>query len=68
MSESAISISDLHFSYGKSSIYRVLKERVDGQVQGGVYRLPIDPACAVMRGVGSYGRTTSESLWMKGRR
>ncbi len=40
----------LHFSYGKSSIYRTLIDEVDGQVQGGVYRLPIELTTAGMRG------------------
>ncbi len=40
----------LHLSYGKSSVYRVLIDEVDGQVQGGVYRLPIELTSAVMRG------------------
>ena len=40
----------LHLSYGKSSVYRVLIDEVDGQVQGGVYRLPIELTTAVMRG------------------
>jgi mono/diheme cytochrome c family protein len=39
----------LHLSYGKSSIFRVLREEVNGQMQGGVYRLPIDVSAAVMR-------------------
>ncbi len=39
----------LHLSYGKSSVFRVLREEVDGQVQGGVVRLPIDVSAAVMR-------------------
>lgn len=39
----------LHLSYGKSSIFRVLREEVNGQVQGGVYRLPIDVAASAMR-------------------
>ncbi|MCX6953751.1 MAG: hypothetical protein NTV51_16490 [Verrucomicrobia bacterium] len=39
----------LHLSYGKSSVFRVLREEVDGQVQGGVYKLPIDVSAAVMR-------------------
>jgi mono/diheme cytochrome c family protein len=39
----------LHLSYGKASIFRVLREEVDGQVQGGVTRLPIDLAVAPMR-------------------
>lgn len=40
----------LHMSYGKSSIYRTLIDEVNGQVQGGVYRLPIDLTTASMRG------------------
>lgn len=40
----------IHLSYGKSSVYRVLIDEVDGQVQGGVYRLPIELTTAVMRG------------------
>lgn len=40
----------LHLSYGKSSIYRTLIDEVDGQVQGGVYRLPIELTTANMRG------------------
>jgi mono/diheme cytochrome c family protein len=39
----------LHLSYGKSSVFRVLREEVNGVVQGGVYRLPIDVSAAVMR-------------------
>jgi mono/diheme cytochrome c family protein len=39
----------LHLSYGKSSIFRVLREEVNGQVQGGVYRLPIDIVASAMR-------------------
>lgn len=40
----------IHLSYGKSSVYRALIDEVDGQVQGGVYRLPIELTTAVMRG------------------
>ena len=39
----------LHLSYGKSSLFRVLREEVNGVTQGGVYRLPIDVSAAVMR-------------------
>ena len=39
-----------HISYGKSSIYRTLIDEVGGQVQGGVYRLPIELTTASMRG------------------
>ncbi len=40
----------LHFSYGKSSVFHVFHEEVDGQVQGGLSRLPIDLPIAGMRG------------------
>lgn len=40
----------LHFSYGKSSIFRVLRDEVDGQVQGAVYKLPIDLGIPAQRG------------------
>lgn len=40
----------LHLSYGKSSIFRVLQEEVNGQVQGGVYKLPIDIGIPAQRG------------------
>ncbi len=40
----------LHFSYGKSSIFRVMRDEVDGQVQGGVYKLPIDLSIPAQRG------------------
>ncbi|MDF1825550.1 MAG: c-type cytochrome [Verrucomicrobiales bacterium] len=40
----------LHLSYGKSAVYRALVDEVDGQVQGGVYRLPIELTTAAMRG------------------
>ena len=40
----------LHLSYGQSSVYVAMKEEVDGQVQGGVFRLPVQLASGVMRG------------------
>ncbi|MEM1296804.1 MAG: hypothetical protein AAGH89_15675, partial [Verrucomicrobiota bacterium] len=40
----------IHLSYGKSSVYRTLIDEVGGQVQGGLYRLPIELTTAVMRG------------------
>ncbi|MAE63633.1 MAG: hypothetical protein CMJ18_05125 [Phycisphaeraceae bacterium] len=39
----------LHLSYGKSSIYKVMKEEVDGQIQGGVFRIPVKLASSAMR-------------------
>jgi len=39
----------LHLSYGKSSIYRVMPETVDGTLQGGVVRLPVDLQSSAMR-------------------
>jgi len=38
----------LHLSYGQSSIYKVMKEEVDGQVQGGVFRLPVKLGSSAM--------------------
>ena len=40
----------LHLSYGQSSIYVVMKEAIDGQVQGGVVRLPVTLGSSAMRG------------------
>ena len=40
----------LHFSYGRSSIFRVMRDEVDGQVQGAVYKLPIDLSIPAQRG------------------
>ncbi|HEB54362.1 MAG TPA: hypothetical protein ENI87_14005 [bacterium] len=39
----------LHNSYGKCSTYLVLTERVNGQIQGGVVRLPINYTSSAMR-------------------
>lgn len=39
----------LHLSYGQSSVYRVLQETVDGQVQGGVTRLPVKLDSSALR-------------------
>ncbi len=39
----------IHLSYGQSTAYRVLMETVDGQVQGGVTRLPFRLASSAMR-------------------
>ena len=40
----------LHLSYGTCSVYLVLKEEVDGIVQGGVVRLPANFSSSCMRG------------------
>jgi len=40
----------LHFSYGRSSIFRVMRDEVNGQVQGAVYKLPIDLNIPAQRG------------------
>ncbi|MFT5127208.1 MAG: hypothetical protein ACI8W8_000809 [Rhodothermales bacterium] len=40
----------LHLSYGRSTVYKVLKEEVDGTTQGGVVKLPIKLASSAMRG------------------
>jgi len=39
----------LHMSYGKSSLYKVLKETVDGQIQGGVAKIPVTFTSSAMR-------------------
>ena len=39
----------LHLSYGTSSVYLVLKEDIDGVVQGGVVRLPCEFTSSAMR-------------------
>ncbi|MFT5131432.1 MAG: hypothetical protein ACI8W8_005068, partial [Rhodothermales bacterium] len=39
----------LHMSYGQSSLYLVLKEEVDGQIQGGVVKLPVRFTSSAMR-------------------
>ncbi len=39
----------IHLSYGQSSLYRVLPQNVDGQMQGGVTRLPIRVMSSAMR-------------------
>jgi len=39
----------LHLSYGKSAIYKVMKEEVDGQIQGGVFRIPVKLGSSAMR-------------------
>ena len=40
----------LHFSYGRSSVFRVMRDEVNGQVQGAVYKLPIDLSIPAQRG------------------
>jgi hypothetical protein len=40
----------LHLSYGQSAVYKVMKEVVDGQIQGGVFRIPVQFASSAMRG------------------
>jgi hypothetical protein len=40
----------LHMSYGTSSLFKVLKEEVNGQMQGGVVRFPVKFTSSAMRG------------------
>ena len=40
----------LHLSYGTCSLYGVMQERVDGIVQGGVYKFPLKFESGTMRG------------------
>ena len=39
----------LHTSYGRSSLYLVMKQEVDGQMQGGVVRFPLRFTSSAMR-------------------
>lgn len=39
----------IHLSYGQSSLYRVLKQEVDGVMQGGVVRIPVNFDSSAMR-------------------
>jgi len=39
----------LHMSYGTSSLFKVLKEEVNGQLQGGVVKFPVKFASSAMR-------------------
>jgi hypothetical protein len=39
----------LHMSYGTSSLFKVLKEEVNGQMQGGVVRFPVKFTSSAMR-------------------
>ena len=40
----------LHLSYGKSALYLVMKERIYGQMQGGVVKFPLKFTSSAMRG------------------
>ena len=40
----------LHMSYGSCSLFKVMKEEVGGQVQGGVVRFPLNFESGIMRG------------------
>lgn len=40
----------LHFSYGQSAIYVVLKEKKGKLMQGGVVKIPVRPTSSAMRG------------------
>ncbi len=40
----------IHLSYGKSTIYRVLRQEVEGTIQGGVVRIPVKLNSSAMRG------------------
>jgi len=39
----------LHLSYGQCALYKVMKEEVEGQVQGGVSKIPIKLSSSAMR-------------------
>lgn len=55
----------LHLSYGKSAIYKVMKEEIDGQVQGGVFKIPVKLASSAMR---ARFNTRDGQLWVAGLR
>ncbi|MCH2207673.1 MAG: hypothetical protein MK132_17595 [Lentisphaerales bacterium] len=40
----------LHLSYGRSTVYKVMRQEVNGVMQGGVVALPIKLASSAMRG------------------
>ena len=40
----------LHLSYGQCAMYLVMKERVEGQMQGGVVKIPVSFGSSAMRG------------------
>lgn len=40
----------LHMSYGKSALFHVMTERIDGQIQGGVVKFPLQFGSGIMRG------------------
>lgn len=40
----------LHMSYGKCALYLVMKETVNGQMQGGVVKIPVKFTSSAMRG------------------
>ncbi len=40
----------LHLSYGKSSLFKVVKESIDGEWQGGAVRFPLRFESGIMRG------------------
>jgi|GEM_PF-190185 len=39
----------IHLSYGRSTLYRVLPQTVEGQIQGGVVRIPVNIKSSAMR-------------------
>jgi hypothetical protein len=40
----------LHLSYGRSAVYKVMRQEVNGTMQGGVVKLPIKLSSSAMRG------------------
>jgi hypothetical protein len=55
----------LHTSYGKCSLFKVLIDRVDGQIQGGVARFPLEFESGIDRGRFS---PIDHQLWVTGLR
>jgi hypothetical protein len=55
----------LHMSYGTSSLFKVLKEEVNGQMQGGVVRFPVKFTSSAMR---AHFNTKDGQLYLSGLR
>ncbi len=55
----------LHTSYGKCSLFKVLLDKVDGQIQGGVVRFPLEFDSGIDRGRFS---PIDHQLWVTGLR
>ena len=55
----------LHLSYGKCSLFKVLHDKVDGQIQGGAVRFPLEFETGICRG---RFNPVDHQLWVAGLR